>query len=179
MFRIIARVMGITILTLAGAGLLALGAGQVFQPSRFTLAFDQYEAGVGRTVVYADPAYGLTWTLDQSEPAAQVAGAIVPASASAGVTVRAFPVDGNVELFLVWSDGRRQQLTLPDSFGDAHHNTAPVWSPDGTWIAFISSHGQANMDVYVIRPDGNDLRRVAQDVGSLMPLRLRWVNLAG
>ncbi|MCB9451100.1 MAG: PD40 domain-containing protein [Anaerolineaceae bacterium] len=179
MFRIIARITGITILALAGAGLLALGVGQVFKPSRFTLAFDQFEPGVGRTVVYADPLYGLTRTLGRGETTERAVDTPVPVSASADVTVRAFPVNGNVELFLVWPDGRRQQLTVPDSFADAHHNTAPVWSPDGSWIAFISSHGQADMDVYVIRPDGSGLQRIAQDVGSLMPLRLRWVNPAG
>ncbi|XP_020596823.1 uncharacterized protein LOC110036665 [Phalaenopsis equestris] len=43
-------------------------------------------------------------------------------------------------------------------------DTMPAWSPDGTLIAFSSNrHNPANMEaysIYLVRPDGSDLRRV-------------------
>ncbi|KXK20331.1 MAG: WD40 domain-containing protein [Chloroflexi bacterium OLB15] len=35
-------------------------------------------------------------------------------------------------------------------------DTAPAWSPDGEWIAFVSDRAGTS-DVYLMRPDGNDL----------------------
>jgi Tol biopolymer transport system component len=38
----------------------------------------------------------------------------------------------------------------------------PTWSPDGRWIAFVGQFGKrpARQAVYVMRPEGSDLRRV-------------------
>ncbi len=36
----------------------------------------------------------------------------------------------------------------------------PMWSPDGSRIVFTRSMGGANFDVFTIRPDGSDLRRL-------------------
>ncbi|HEX3052146.1 MAG TPA: hypothetical protein VHP83_15915, partial [Aggregatilineaceae bacterium] len=43
-------------------------------------------------------------------------------------------------------------------------NLGLSWSPDGQWIAFVSERG-GNSDIYVIRPDGNDLINVSHDEG--------------
>lgn len=37
----------------------------------------------------------------------------------------------------------------------------PVWSPDGRWLAFSRGEFAALSEVYVMRPDGSELRKVA------------------
>ena len=37
----------------------------------------------------------------------------------------------------------------------------PAWSPDGEWIAFLNENGTQG-DIYLIRPDGTDLRRLTK-----------------
>jgi Tol biopolymer transport system component len=38
--------------------------------------------------------------------------------------------------------------------------TAPVWSPDGSLVAFQNYDAEGNYHLWVVRPDGADLRRV-------------------
>ncbi|WP_347302226.1 amidohydrolase family protein [Croceibacterium sp. TMG7-5b_MA50] len=52
--------------------------------------------------------------------------------------------------------GRARRIT--DYFNDAR---LPVWSPDGTTIAF-SGYRDGTWDLYTIKPDGSDLRHVTQ-----------------
>ena len=40
----------------------------------------------------------------------------------------------------------------------------PFWSPDGTWIAFRSQDGLGGEDVYVVRPDGSELKSISADL---------------
>lgn len=37
----------------------------------------------------------------------------------------------------------------------------PFWSPDGSWIAFRTQDGLGGEDVYVIRPDGSELKSIS------------------
>lgn len=37
----------------------------------------------------------------------------------------------------------------------------PFWSPDGSWIAFRTQDGRGGEDVYVIHPDGTELKSVS------------------
>lgn len=68
--------------------------------------------------------------------------------------------------------GERSRLTKWKGW-----NTAPVWSPDGRYIAFASNrgvsaaepdrltgggHGRHELSVYVMRADGSDLRQVVE-----------------
>ncbi|NOH01996.1 MAG: hypothetical protein HND47_08535 [Chloroflexi bacterium] len=37
----------------------------------------------------------------------------------------------------------------------------PFWSPDGAWIAFRTQDGVGGEDVYVVRPNGSELKSVS------------------
>lgn len=40
----------------------------------------------------------------------------------------------------------------------------PFWSPDGQWIAFRTQNGMGGEEVYIIRPDGSELKNIAADL---------------
>ena len=40
----------------------------------------------------------------------------------------------------------------------------PFWSPDGTWIAFRVQDGAGGEDVYIVHPDGTELKRISVDL---------------
>ncbi|MDD9889654.1 MAG: hypothetical protein OXU30_04850 [Gammaproteobacteria bacterium] len=81
--------------------------------------------------------------------------------------------DGTTDLAILrLATGATRQLTSGEG-GDFR----PAWSPDGEWIAFSSDRGnglpfsygrwEANhrVDVYLIRPDGSDLRKLTESNG--------------
>lgn len=69
--------------------------------------------------------------------------------------VFARPSGGQLNLFVVRRNGRGlRRLTR-------HGGYNPVWSPDGRWIAFVR-----NGDLLVIRPNGDDRRRLVKGMAS-------------
>jgi Tol biopolymer transport system component len=40
----------------------------------------------------------------------------------------------------------------------------PFWSPDGAWIAFRTQDGVGGEEVFIIRPDGTELKNIAADL---------------
>ena len=98
-------------------------------------------------------------------------------------------VTGGVNTYPVWSpDGRRlafrrmlgdtnSEIFVGDAEGrDARNVTNdpafdgwPAWSPDGRWIAFASNRVgmqlRGDYQIFVMRPDGSDVRRVAATTG--------------
>jgi Tol biopolymer transport system component len=64
----------------------------------------------------------------------------------------------NEELFVMRADGTGQRRLTRYRFEDL----MPSWSPDGTRIVFARRVHGALTAVYTIRPDGTNLRRVAQ-----------------
>lgn len=86
--------------------------------------------------------------------------------------------DHDQSVYVMDADGSDvRRLTERDGF-----DLIPVWSPDGAWIAFASDRGatpaqqQANrtgegateIAIFAMRPDGSDVRRLAEEDGALL-----------
>jgi TolB protein len=80
--------------------------------------------------------------------------------------------DGDWELYTIRTDGRELKRLTSSPGNDAH----PAWSPDGRWITFASARGgfkdemalgvgggQGAGDIFVMRKDGTDVRRLTDD----------------
>jgi len=66
--------------------------------------------------------------------------------------------DGEGDIYLMNADGSDQRRLTDDPAYDAW----PVWSPDGSQLAFTSSRN-GNPDIYVMDADGGDLRQLTED----------------
>ncbi len=76
--------------------------------------------------------------------------------------------DGNLDVYTMEPDGSNQ-VRLTDDLGD---DSDPVWSPDGSQIAFISNRVNDTSDgqyVYIMFSDGTELKQVSQNNDSKFP----------
>jgi Tol biopolymer transport system component len=66
----------------------------------------------------------------------------------------------NYQIFIAYADGsNKKQISTGHPF-----NFGPMWSPDGQWLLFLSGeHGRSNP--YLVRQDGTDLRKLADQNG--------------
>jgi Tol biopolymer transport system component len=76
---------------------------------------------------------------------------------------------GDEEVYVMNADGTNvRRLT-----DNADFDSAPAWSPDGQWLAFEHAPGDTltpgtepqEKDIYVMRPDGSDVRRLTDSPG--------------
>jgi Tol biopolymer transport system component len=75
-------------------------------------------------------------------------------------TVHSDSVSTDSEIFLMNADGSGvQRLTHNDTSFVQPTDSSPTWSPDGSRIAF-SSFRNGSFDIYTMRADGSDLRKV-------------------
>jgi len=73
--------------------------------------------------------------------------------------VMALEVEGQTDIFVVNANGNGLTNLTRHPANDA----APIWSPDGRYIAFVSNRGGAIWlrQLYIIRADGSDVRLVS------------------
>ncbi len=89
-----------------------------------------------------------------------------------GTLVYQSDAPGRPKIFTIDVASRQvRQVTTGDDWRDE----SPRWSPDGQWIAFTSNRahygsqpeaGTPDLDVYVMRPDGTEVRRITTDPGN-------------
>src|SRR5512134_1924466 len=92
----------------------------------------------------------ITLTLAPGPPAAQPPGRVAFASSRTA--------DGNADIFSADIAGE----TIANLTNDPAPDRSPVWSPDGSQIAFASRRAD-NWDLYLMRADGGGLRRLTED----------------
>lgn len=75
---------------------------------------------------------------------------------------------GPSNIYVMNNDGTNQINLSNSSFQDFH----PSWSPDGNQIAFVTNSGDHFPEIYTMRPDGSDRKRVTfvSQVDSGIPL---------
>jgi Tol biopolymer transport system component len=63
---------------------------------------------------------------------------------------------GHANLWVTSSQGQAQQITFEEDPSVAVG--VPVWSPDGRWIAFVSSKGNVGnvFGIWIVKPDGSE-----------------------
>lgn len=76
------------------------------------------------------------------------------------VFVRSSSWNGTSRIYRVQADGTG--LTALTHGGSKRLDTAPAWSPDGTRIAFASARRGRLPDIYVMKPDGTNVRRLTR-----------------
>lgn len=82
---------------------------------------------------------------------------------------------GRSEIWLMNADGSDPtQLTFADDSQSPDAN-APMWSPDGSRIAFWSGIVRDNGNIFTIRPDGSDRRQITFDSASVNNDNPMWV----
>ena len=73
--------------------------------------------------------------------------------------------DGNSEIYVMDANGESQKRLTNHSFLDSE----PVWSPDGTRIAFVSNRRWFNLHIYIMDSDGRNLTRITDGVRDRNP----------
>jgi TolB protein len=63
---------------------------------------------------------------------------------------------GSSQIYLTDVNGRTPQRLTEEG----QYNAAPIWSPQDDWIAFIGRAPEQTLELYIIRDDGTELRRV-------------------
>jgi Tol biopolymer transport system component len=97
----------------------------------------------------------------------------VPFAFNFTINALAWSPDGKYAAFSysTYPSGTPTQLWLFDADANSWKSLTefpyidpPFWSPDGQWIAFRTQNGFGGEDVFIIRPDGTELKSVSADL---------------
>jgi Tol biopolymer transport system component len=81
--------------------------------------------------------------------------------------------DGNIEIATMNVDGTDvRQITHSESWDD--HNYDPDWSPDGTKIAFVTTRGELQRQIYTINADGTNETAITSASDQVTRLGPKW-----
>lgn len=173
-------------------GLIDLATGQFTEPRCSQLCFAPSWGTDSATLVYTDPNIGILATnaFSGSESLLGPTGSYWDSAAGFARPIVHFPPMQNSilspdgkrivysmqahdrwELNLMNADGRGQTgLTKPDPIAYylldiADHNVAPIWSPDGQEILFLSDrNGKGKWEFFITDMSGTNIRQVLKNV---------------
>ncbi|MBI5301988.1 MAG: PD40 domain-containing protein [Chloroflexi bacterium] len=173
------------------------------EPQCSALCFVPSWSNNGATLVYDDPQYGIMATNVISGPASIVlgpsgtyfdTGAMMPrpilhlppiqsamTSPNGTRILYTLKAHDRWELNMVNADGTNQvALTNPDPImyamiGYRFNNVAPIWSPDGKQILFLSDRN-GKWEFFLTDPSGSTIRQVLKNVSDLVPIRFDFEN---
>ena len=104
---------------------------------------------------------GADSTLRGSRMTNQTGQVLTPSAAPDGEQI-AYLSDsgGHANIWVMSAKGRPRQITFEQDPDVAIG--IPIWSPNGRWIAFVSSRGNGGFafGVWLVRPDGSELRQL-------------------
>lgn len=126
----------------------------VWSPDGRSIAFTRYPGG--QLWVVRPDGSGLRQLTDPPEGISDVSATWSPDSGR--LAVQRLDAEDASSLYVIdVADG-----TATSIVGHDLDPVGPVWSPDGRWIAFFSPPGGGGTgSIYVVRPDGTGLRRLA------------------
>jgi Tol biopolymer transport system component len=150
---------GIAAAQLLGMGLILPFLGQL-TPTPGSLAFGNEMANNGQTHDIAPLSDAVTATplqLAGPTPTPTPTPALVIARSLPSITYMGRGIDENWTIYVMNADGSGVKALSPGGGDD----TAPIWSPDGQKIVFVSRR-DGNREIYVMDSDGQNLANITR-----------------
>ena len=184
-------------------GIVEVATGKLSEPQCTTLCYSPTWGSDSTTIVYTDPAFGVLTTSILGGPATRIlgpSGYYWDANFNILRPILGLPqiqgLDSNPdgkrvaysqqahdrwELSVMNSDGTYPTgITTADPilsilFDKVVHNTAPIWSPDGKQILFLSDRN-GKWEFFVADANGQNIRQVLKNVTDSVTIKFNFEN---